>query len=135
MDVFITIIAFFGILVVVILVHELGHFVTAKLSKIKVEEFGLGFPPRLVSFTKGETEYAVCWFPLGGYVRMAGEDPEDLVQAEEEGRVPEQGDFAYASVTRRFGIITAGPIMNIVLAFVIYYGLFLTVGDSVIAKT
>ena len=75
----ITIVAFLGILVVLILAHELGHFVTAKASKVTVEEFGLGFPPRLLSIKRGETIYSLNAIPLGGFTKMAGEeDPKVL---------------------------------------------------------
>ena len=65
---------FVVILGVLILVHELGHFVLAKRAGVKVEEFGIGFPPRLFSWRRGETEYSINLIPLGGYVRMLGEE-------------------------------------------------------------
>lgn len=78
MSVFISILIFLTILIVVILIHELGHFITAKRSKVKVEELGLGFPPRVLSFTRGETIYSLNLIPIGGFCRMAGEDDPDV---------------------------------------------------------
>jgi len=109
MDVFITLIAFAGILAVLILVHEVGHFIAARLSKVRVEELGLGFPPRLLSFKKGETVYSLNLIPLGGFCRMAGEnDPS----------VP--GSLAGKSVKARLFVLGAGPIMNALLPLLLF---------------
>jgi regulator of sigma E protease len=70
----ITIIAFFAILGVLVLAHELGHFLTARASGVRVEEFGLGYPPRLYSIKKGEIVYSINLLPLGGFTKMAGEE-------------------------------------------------------------
>jgi len=126
MDVIITILAFFGILVLVILVHEMGHFVTAKLSNIKVEEFGLGFPPRLVSFTKGETTYSLNAIPLGGFCKMAGEEDPDVPRS-----------LASKSVKTRLLVLSAGSIMNALLPIVLFSIAFmiptsLIVGDVMV---
>ena len=69
-----TIISFIIILSLLIFVHEFGHFITAKKSGMKVEEFGFGFPPRLWGIKKGETVYSINWIPLGGFVKIKGED-------------------------------------------------------------
>src|ERR1044072_1890151 len=66
----------------IIVIHELGHFLVAKFFKIKVEIFSVGFGPRLVGFRKGETDYRISAFPLGGYVKMAGETPSDAITGE-----------------------------------------------------
>jgi regulator of sigma E protease len=126
MDIFITIIAFFGILVVVILVHELGHFATAKLSGIKVEEFGLGFPPRLLGFKRGETTYSLNLIPLGGFCRMAGE---------EDPKAPRS--LAGKSVKTRLLVLSSGSIMNALLPILLFSVAFmiptaLRVGDVVV---
>lgn len=72
------IVAFILILGVLVFVHELGHFAVAKWAGIKVEEFGFGFPPKMLTlFKKGETEYTLNWLPLGGFVRMVGENGEE----------------------------------------------------------
>ena len=73
MEIFITVIAFLGILAVLIIAHEFGHYITARASGVKVEEVGIGFPPRLLSFKRGETMYSLNAIPLGGFVKMAGE--------------------------------------------------------------
>ena len=78
MTIILSIIAFLVIFSILVLVHEFGHFITAKWSGVKVEEFGLGFPPRAKTlFKKGETEYTLNWVPLGGFVRMLGQDDFD----------------------------------------------------------
>ena len=73
-----SILPFAGILVVLVVIHELGHFITAKLSGVKVLEFGIGYPPKLWGIRRGETEYTINLLPLGGFVRLLGEeDPDD----------------------------------------------------------
>ena len=74
----ITLISFFLILIILILAHELGHFFTAKLFKVRVEEFGIFMPPRIFSFKKGETVYSLNWIPLGGFNKLAGEEDPDV---------------------------------------------------------
>ena len=74
----ITMISFIVVLGVLVFVHELGHFVVAKWAGIRVDEFGFGFPPRMVTLSKkGETAYTLNWLPLGGFVRMRGQNGED----------------------------------------------------------
>jgi len=111
-----TIIAFIIILGLLVFVHEFGHFITAKLSGIKVEEFGFGFPPKIFSIKRGETEYSVNWIPMGGFVRMLGE--------EEASKNPRS--FGMQSVAKRILIIISGVLMNLVLAVII-----LTIGFSI----
>ena len=72
-----SIIIFLIVLVVLILVHELGHFLVAKACGIRVDEFGLGFPPRIASVKYGETVYSLNWIPFGGFVKIFGENPDD----------------------------------------------------------
>jgi len=74
MSVFISILIFIAILTFLIVIHELGHFITAKMAKIKVEEFGLGLPPRIWGFDRGGTKWSINWIPLGGFCKMAGEE-------------------------------------------------------------
>ena len=106
----ITIIAFVIILGILVLAHEFGHFITAKKSGVKVEEFGLGFPPKIWSFKKGETEYSLNLIPLGGFVRLKGEDGSDR---------NDENSFAHKSLFKRGIILSAGVIMNIMLAVVL----------------
>ncbi len=108
-----TILWFFLALVPLVLVHELGHFAVAKLSGTKVEEFGIGFPPRVARiFTRGDTEYTLNALPLGGFVRLAGED---------DPTVP--GAFAAKSKAVRSAVLAAGPGANFLLAAVILSGI------------
>ena len=107
-----TIIAFLLVFSLLVFVHELGHFTVAKLTGIRVEEFGLGYPPRLLTIARrGDTEYTINAIPFGGFVRMLGEED------------PSQPDsFAAKSKLARTGTLLAGPLMNIVLAFVLFIG-------------
>ena len=107
-----TIIAFLLVFSLLVFVHELGHFTVAKLAGIRVEEFGLGYPPRLLTIARrGDTEYTINAIPFGGFVRMLGEED------------PSQPDsFAAKSKLARTGTLLAGPLMNIVLAFVLFIG-------------
>lgn len=91
----------------VIIIHEFGHFVTAKLSGIKVNEFSIGMGPKLVSVNKGGTDYSIRAFPIGGFVAMEGED--------EESR--EEGSFSSVPVQNRIAVVVAGAVMNMLLGF------------------
>jgi regulator of sigma E protease len=99
----------FGVLGIIIVIHELGHFLVAKLFKIKVETFSVGFGPRLFGIKYGETDYRISGFPLGGYVKMAGENPGDTVTGA-------ANEFMSKPKWQRFLVAAAGPAMNIVLA-------------------
>lgn len=104
-----TIVAFLGTLVLLIIAHELGHFVTAKLAGVKVEEFGVGFPPRLFAVKRGETEYSINIIPLGGFCRMLGEeDPK------------ESRSLASKNKRTRALILSAGSIMNILMPLLLF---------------
>jgi len=104
-------------------VHELGHFLVAKLMGVKVLKFSIGFGPKLFGFKRGETEYVLAWIPLGGFVRMAGELPKDVatLEPEEEAR-----SFLAQPWWKRAAIALAGPAFNIVFPvlvfFVVYWG-------------
>jgi regulator of sigma E protease len=102
-----------GILVlgVVVLVHELGHFIAARSFGIRVEKFSIGFGPVLLSRQVGDTVYAISAIPLGGYVKMAGEHPE-------ERHVEAPDEFLAKHWAQRFVVVVAGPLMNLVLAIV-----------------
>ncbi|MBC8249914.1 MAG: RIP metalloprotease RseP [Anaerolineales bacterium] len=107
-----TIIAFLLVFSLLVFVHELGHFTVAKLTGIRVEEFGLGYPPRLLTIARrGDTEYTINAIPFGGFVRMLGEeDPSH------------PGSFAAKSKLVRATDLLAGPLMNVVLAFLLLIG-------------
>lgn len=94
---------------VVILIHELGHFLLAKKNHIEVVEFSLGMGPRIISTVKGGTRYSVKLLPLGGSCAMAGEDAED----------DSPGTFNSAPVWGRIAVVAAGPVFNFLLAFVL----------------
>src|SRR5437667_3940684 len=106
------------VLGVIIVIHELGHFLVAKFFKIKVVTFSVGFGPRLVGFRKGETDYRISAFPLGGYVKMAGETPADTITGE-------AYEFLSKPKWQRFLVAVAGPVMNVILAVGLVMGLFL----------
>ncbi|MGH7806441.1 MAG: M50 family metallopeptidase, partial [Candidatus Binatia bacterium] len=109
----ITIAAAVFVLGLLIFVHELGHFLVAKASNVKVLRFSLGFGPRVFGRTVGETEYVLSLVPLGGYVKMLGEE-----DAAEEGVLAEpERSFAHQSLFRRFAIVFAGPFFNLVSAW------------------
>jgi regulator of sigma E protease len=101
-----------------IFVHELGHFIAAKLLGVKVLRFSIGFGPRLFGLTRGETEYRIAALPLGGYVKMAGDDPSEEVSPEDRGR-----GFLEQPPWRRFVIAAAGPFMNLIFPAFVYFAL------------
>ena len=114
-----TIVSTVVVLGVLIFVHELGHFLVAKWSGVCVLRFSLGFGPKLVSVTRGETEYRLSLIPLGGYVKMLGEDMEDEVAEDLYAR-----SFPAQPVGRRIAIVLAGPLSNFLLAIVIFAGIY-----------
>jgi regulator of sigma E protease len=105
---------------ILIFVHELGHFLVAKLLKVKVLRFSLGFGRKIIGRQVGETEYLISAIPLGGYVKMVGEDPEEGVEAEDK-----DGAFSSKPVWMRICIAVAGPLANLLLAYFIFVGLLL----------
>ena len=122
-----TILAFVLVLVILVLVHELGHFVVAKLAGITVEEFGIGFPPRLASVMWHGTRYSINAVPLGGFVKMLGEDGEgDAERMRQRGLTPAAveramaGAFNRKPIWLRVIVLVAGVVMNFLLAVVLY---------------
>lgn len=112
-----TFIIFILVISLLVFVHELGHFLTARRLGVAVEEFGFGFPPRIAGIRRGSTIYSINWIPFGGFVRLKGELPES-------SRDP--NSFAAQSKGRRFAILAAGVFMNYLLSVVLF-----TVGFSV----
>ena len=115
-----SILAFLFVLGVLIFVHELGHFIMARRIGVRVLTFSLGFGPKLLSFKRGDTEYCISAIPLGGYVKMAGENPEDA-------RTGADDEFLSKTKWQRFQVLIMGPLMNlllavVVMAFVFYQG-------------
>jgi regulator of sigma E protease len=117
--------AFAFVLGVLVFVHELGHFLVARWHGVRVLTFSLGFGPKLFSFRRGDTEYCLSLIPLGGYVKMAGENPEDNPQGAAD-------EFMSKSKWQRFQVLFAGPAMNMILA-VVLLALVLMQGDRVLA--
>ncbi|HXF76265.1 MAG TPA: RIP metalloprotease RseP [Methylomirabilota bacterium] len=111
-----------------IVFHEFGHFLLAKLSGVGVLTFSVGFGPKLWVKKKGETEYALSAFPLGGYVKMIGEDPD-----EEVARAEIEKSFAHKSLLKRFAIVVAGPGFNILLAVLLLMIVFTFYGVPVMS--
>ncbi len=118
-----TLLSFAIVLGLLIFVHEFGHFLVAKLLGVKVLQFSLGFGPRVAGFRRGETEYLLSALPLGGYVRMLGETPEDEIAANEKDRA-----FSLRPVWQRFCIVFAGPLWNLLFAVLLFFALFATIG-------
>ena len=112
-----TLVAFAFVLGVLVFVHELGHFLAAKRVGIRVLKFQLGFNPTIFSFKYGDTEYSIGALPLGGYVKMAGETPEEASLAQD--RAPDPGEFMSKTKWQRFQVLVAGPVMNLLLAVVV----------------
>jgi regulator of sigma E protease len=114
----ITILAFAFVLGVLIFVHELGHFLMARRIGVRVVKFSLGFGPRLFGFTRGDTEYCISAIPLGGYVKMAGENPDDP-------RTGRPDEFLSKTKWQRFQVLVMGPAMNLLLAVVVTAGVLM----------
>lgn len=110
-----------------ILVHEFGHFLVARLANVKVLSFSLGFGKKLLSFTRGETEYALSAVPLGGYVKLLGESPGEEVPEEEINR-----SYSHKSPIVKILIAFTGPFFNILFALVLFYFVFVS-GYSVLS--
>ena len=107
---------FIIVLSVLILAHESGHFIVAKRMGVRVEQFSLGFGPRVFSWRRADTEYAICAIPLGGYVKLAGDNPEEF-----KGQPYE---YLSKSVGQRTKIVLYGPLLNYILAFFCFWLIF-----------
>jgi len=110
----------------IVFVHELGHFLFAKWAGVGVERFSFGFGPKLLGKQVGETEYLISAVPLGGYVKMVGEEVGETVDPE-----MEQKSFAHKPVGKRILIVIAGPLFNFIMAFVVFSIAFLSFGINV----
>lgn len=119
--IFFTILVFIFILGLLVFVHELGHFLAAKRAGMKVEEFGFGFPPRIFGFKRAETVYSVNWIPLGGFVKILGE----------EGVSSDPRAFANGTFSRRLLVLLAGVGMNFVLGWFLLLLGFVAIGTPV----
>jgi regulator of sigma E protease len=112
---------------ILIVIHELGHFLVAKKSGVGVLTFSIGFGPKIMKKKIGETEYAISAIPFGGYVKMVGEDPEDEVS-----EVDAHKSFSHQSLGKRAAIVAAGPLFNLFLAVAIFLWAFITYGEPVV---
>jgi regulator of sigma E protease len=153
----VSVVAFVVLVGLMVVVHEFGHFAVAKLCGVRVESFSVGFGPRLVGFTYGETEYKICLLPLGGYVKMTGETPDQIsgstpgkpvmqqlaekipgVKPEEDGPAPvtrlaptsnDPGSFLNHPRWQRMLIGVAGPIANFILAFALMFAYYFWINE------
>lgn len=133
MSLLIDILLFLLVLSVLVAVHEFGHFIAAKACNIYVDRFSVGMPPRLFGFKYGETDYCIGALPIGGYVKMAGQEDAPMSDEEREldyGHVPSERFFNNKPVWQRAIVLVAGPAMNVVLA-VVLYGIYAGVGKEV----
>jgi regulator of sigma E protease len=122
---------FVAVLGIMIFFHELGHFLVAKLFGVKVLKFALGFGPKLVGKTVAETEYSIRYFPLGGFVKMLGEDPKEEAESDVSA-ADQKRAFNHQHVLKRMAIVAAGPVFNLLLALFLFCGLYLFSGVHVL---
>ncbi|OQY58866.1 MAG: RIP metalloprotease RseP [Desulfobacteraceae bacterium 4572_88] len=122
-----TIFAFVVVLGVLIFFHELGHFLVARLCGVGVEKFSLGFGPKLFGKKIGITDYRISAIPLGGYVKMVGEEPDAEIDPQD---IPLS--FTHKHVIKRILIVAAGPLFNFLLAILIFFGIFQILGTFVL---
>jgi regulator of sigma E protease len=115
-----TLVYFIILLGVLIFVHELGHFIAAKMTGVGVLKFSLGFGPRVIGKKIGETDYRISAFPLGGYVRMVGDDPSEEPEEKEKGR-----SFLTQKNWKKILIVGAGPFFNLIFAIVVLWVVFM----------
>ena len=122
MQVLSTLLYFIVTIGILVLVHELGHFLAAKLFKMRVDRFSIGFPPRAFGKQIGETDYCVSWLPIGGYVKIAGMIDESF-DTDFLNRAPEPWEYRAKPIWQRMIVISAGVIMNFLLALLIFAGM------------
>jgi regulator of sigma E protease len=115
---------------ILVLVHELGHFLTAKLFRMRVDIFSIGFPPRAFGKKIGETDYCLSWIPIGGYVKIAGMIDESM-DTEFLKQEPQPWEFRSKPIWQRMIVISAGVIMNLLLAIVIFWGIIYYQGKTI----
>ena len=124
MDILIKVVQFFMSLSLLVIIHELGHFLAARMFGIRVEKFYLFFDPwfSIFKFRRGQTEYGMGWLPLGGYVKIAGMIDESM-DTEQMAAEPQPDEFRSKPAWQRLIVMVAGVVMNVVLAFFIYCGI------------
>jgi regulator of sigma E protease len=126
-----TILIFIAAIFILVTVHELGHFIAAKMFGMRVNKFSIGFPPKIFGYKKGDTEYVIGATPLGGYVQIAGMIDESM-DTEFVGEEIKPDEFRAKPVWQRIVVITAGVIFNVILAVLIYAGIALHYGETVV---
>ena len=122
-----TILIFIGALMILVFIHELGHFLAAKMFGMRVDRFSVGFPPRIWGFKRGDTDYCIGATPLGGYVKISGMVDESM-DTEHLAAEPQPWEYRSKPIWQRMVVITAGVIFNMILAFFIYTGIYSTLG-------
>jgi regulator of sigma E protease len=118
---------------ILVAVHEMGHLLAAKYFGMRVEQFSIGFPPKIWSFTKGETEYAISAIPLGGYVKISGMIDESL-DTETMKQPPQPWEFRSKPAWQRLIVMLGGIIVNVVVGVMIFIGITYAFGDTYILK-
>ncbi len=134
MGVIVTIFYFIITIGILVLVHELGHFLAAKLFGMRVDIFSIGFPPRAFGRKIGETDYCISWIPIGGYVKIAGMIDESF-DTEFLNHEPQPWEFRSKPIWQRMIVMAAGVIMNLLLAILIFWGINYVNGRVVIDTT
>ena len=130
MAIFSTVFYFIITIGILVLVHELGHFLAAKFFKMRVDTFSLGFPPRAFGRKIGETDYCISWIPIGGYVKIAGMIDESF-DTEFLNNEPQPWEFRSKPIWQRMIVISAGVIMNLLLAVFIFWGIIFHQGKTI----
>ncbi|MEK7671981.1 MAG: site-2 protease family protein, partial [Bacteroidota bacterium] len=130
MEILNTIFYFIVTLGILVFIHELGHFLAAKVFRMRVDVFSLGFPPRAFGKQIGETDYCVSWIPIGGYVKIAGMIDESF-DTEYLNQEPQPWEYRSKPIWQRMIVISAGVIMNVLLAIAIFWGINYVQGRSV----
>ncbi len=125
-----TVVYFIVTLGVLVFIHEFGHFIAAKIFRMRVDRFSIGFPPRAFGKQIGETDYCVSWIPIGGYVKIAGMIDESF-DTDYLDKPPQPWEFRAKPIWQRMIVISAGVIMNIILAIVIFSGINYVQGSAV----
>ena len=131
MEIFVKIVQFVLSLSILVICHEMGHFLFAKLFKTRVEKFYIFFNPwfSLFKFKRGETEYGMGWLPLGGYVKIAGMIDESM-DTEQMKQPAQPWEFRSKPAWQRLLIMVGGVLMNVIVAFMIYIGILYTWGET-----
>jgi len=125
------ILPFVVVLGIMIFFHELGHFLVAKYFNVKVLKFALGFGPKIVGKEIGETEYSIRYIPLGGFVKMLGENGGEEDESQDLSPIDEKRAFNKQHAFKRIAIVAAGPIFNLILALFLFCGSYLISGDYI----